>query len=269
MEINKILSAGLDDIVFIGRNKAYGAYFLRQIYGKNVRNGFIIALSIFIVALGGPVAWSKFHKETLEINKPVLVDMANIKPPPPVDPKTPPPPPPPPPPPIKTTVRFVPPVVKKDGDVPPEDPPKQEELKTVDVSDKNQKGDPDAGQQQISIDPGNGDKVVEEKHEIFKFVEQMPSYPGGEGAMMEFLKNNLHYPQQARDAEVDGRVVLTFVVDETGHISNIQILKDIGYGCGQAAVEAVKKMPAWTIGRQNGKAVSVQYNLPVMFSLGN
>jgi len=266
MELNKILTAGLDDVIFIGRNKSYGAYFLRQIYGKNVRNGFLIALATFVVALGGPVLWKKFQKETIAETKVALVDMANIKPPPPVDPKTPPPPPPPPPPPIKTTVRFVPPVIKKDADVPPEDPPKQEELKTVDVSDKNVKGDPDAGQSALTIDAGNGNAVVEEK-QIFKFVEQMPAYPGGEEAMLKFLSDNVKYPQIARDQEVEGRVILTFVVDETGHINDIQVLKDIGGGCGQAAVDAVRKMPPWTIGRQNGKAVRVQYNLPVMFTM--
>ena len=267
-DISKLQNASMDDIVFMGRNKEYGAYMLRQIYGKHVRNGYLIAMSLFLLFLGGPILLKKLMKEEVKkVEEPTLVDLANIKPPPPVDPKTPPPPPPPPPPPIKSTVKFTPPVIKKDDEVPPEDPPKQNELTKVDVSDKTEKGDPDAGVSNLVIDAGNGNQDVEVKQEPRKFVEQMPTYPGGESAMLEFLQRNMDYPEAARTQEIEGRVILNFVVDENGTITDVKCVKDIGGGCGEAAIKAVRKMPRWTPGRQNGKAVPVYFNLPVMFTL--
>jgi protein TonB len=265
MDLNKIKTADLNDIVFEGRNKVYGAYFLRRVYDKHVIRGFIISILTFVICLGGPVIWEKI-KPTAEVEKPKvsLVDLANIKPPPPVDPKTPPPPPPPPPPPLKATIKFTPPVIKKDEEV-HEDPPKQEEIQKVVISDKTQEGNKD-GIDQLEIDPNIG-KEVDAKPTIFTFVEQMPSFPGGEEKMGEFIGENLKYPSRARDNQTEGKVVLTFVVNETGGISDIKVLRDIGDGCGQAAIDVIKKMKPWSPGKQNGKAVPVQFTLPIQFSL--
>ncbi|MFM2049381.1 MAG: hypothetical protein RI955_1929 [Bacteroidota bacterium] len=265
MDLNKIKNADLNDIVFDGRNKIYGAYFLRRVYDKHVARGFIISFITFALCLAGPVIWKKIFKDApIEKQKVSLVDLANIKPPPPVDPKTPPPPPPPPPPPLKATIKFTPPVIKKDEEV-HEDPPKQEEIQKVVISDKTQEGNKD-GVDQLEVDPGIG-KEVDAKPTIFTFVEQMPAYPGGEDAMQEFLGSNIKYPARARENQTEGKVVLTFVVNETGAIGDIRILRDIGDGCGQAAVDAVKKMKNWVPGKQNGKPVQVQFTLPVQMSL--
>lgn len=140
MELSRIKTAQLDEIVFDGRNKEYGAYMLRQLYNKNVRNSFIIACIFFLVALGGPVILKYINPaEEIAKKKVEIVDMADLKPPPPVDQATPPPPPPPPPPPIQSTIKFVPPVIKPDEEVPAEDPPKQEEMKEVQVASETKK----------------------------------------------------------------------------------------------------------------------------------
>ncbi len=264
MELNKIQTATWDELVFEGRNKSYGAFLLRQIYSKHVRNGFIISLLIFIVGMGGPVLW-KIISPSLETPKPkmVVMEMKDLKPPPPPD-KTPPPPPPPPPPPVKSTIRFVPPVIKKDEEV-HEDPPKQEEMVKVQVSDKTEKG-VDNGVDKIEVDPNAG-KETGTENKIFTFVQQMPVYPGGEEAMIQFIQENLKYPVRAKDNQTEGKVVLTFVVDESGAIKDIKVLRDIGDGCGQAAIDVIKKMKPWNPGKQNGKSVQVQFTLPVDFSL--
>lgn len=107
--------------------------------------------------------------------------------------------------------------------------------------------------------------VVEEQ--IFTVVENDPEFPGGMEALYKYLAQNIKYPQLARDNNITGRVYVTFVVEKDGSIANPKVLRDIGGGCGQEAIRVVKSMPKWTPGKQRGKAVRVQFNLPVNFSL--
>ena len=98
-------------------------------------------------------------------------------------------------------------------------------------------------------------------------VEIDPEFPGGIDAMHRFFKDNIKYPQAALDNDIRGMVYVTFVVEEDGSISNPRLLRDIGGGCGNEAIRVVKMMPKWTPGKQGGKPVRVQYNLPVGFTL--
>ena len=109
------------------------------------------------------------------------------------------------------------------------------------------------------------DDVVEQ--EIFKIVEEMPSYPGGEAKLMEFVAKNIKYPQIARETGIQGRVFVNFVVEPDGSVSNVSVLRGIGGGCDEEAMRVVKSMPKWKPGKQRGKAVRVQYMLPVNFRL--
>lgn len=109
------------------------------------------------------------------------------------------------------------------------------------------------------------EEVVEEQ--IFTVVENDPEFPGGMEALYKYLAQNIKYPQLARDNNITGRVYVTFVVEKDGSIANPKVLRDIGGGCGQEAIRVVKSMPKWTPGKQRGKAVRVQFNLPVNFSL--
>ena len=103
--------------------------------------------------------------------------------------------------------------------------------------------------------------------EIFTIVEENAQFPGGESAMNKFLGENLKYPKMAQDAGIQGIVYVTFVVEPSGIITSIKILRGLGGGCDDAAVNAIKKMPKWNAGKQRGKAVRVQFNLPVRFRL--
>ncbi len=118
------------------------------------------------------------------------------------------------------------------------------------------------------------------EEEVFKVVEQMPKFPGCQNSddrnctkdkLLMFLGKNLKYPAEARKKGVKGKVVVQFVIDKAGKVKNPTILRDIGAGCGQAALDAVNEMnflpQAWTPGKQRGRAVNVQYTLPVEFNL--
>jgi TonB family protein len=102
---------------------------------------------------------------------------------------------------------------------------------------------------------------------VFMAVEQQPTFPGGVKAMFQFLGDNIKYPKAASDANVSGRVFISFIVDASGTISDVTVLKGIGFGCDEEAVRVVSKFPKWTPGMQDGKTVSVKYNLPIMFQL--
>ena len=109
------------------------------------------------------------------------------------------------------------------------------------------------------------EEVVEQ--EIFKIVEEMPSFPGGEAKLMEYVGKNIKYPQIARETGIQGRVFVNFVVEPDGSVSNVTVLRGIGGGCDEEAMRVVKNMPKWKPGKQRGKAVRVQYMLPVNFRL--
>ena len=113
-------------------------------------------------------------------------------------------------------------------------------------------------------------EVVEEEvveQEIFQIVEEMPSYPGGEKALLEYVAKNIKYPQIARETGIQGRVFVGFVVEPDGSVSNVKILRGIGGGCDEEAMRVIKSLPKWKPGKQRGKAVRVSYQIPVVFKL--
>ena len=103
--------------------------------------------------------------------------------------------------------------------------------------------------------------------EVYTIVEQMPEFPGGVDKMIEFMAENIHYPEEAKEAEIQGRVFVSFVVEEDGSIGNVTLLRGIGHGCDEEAMRVVKSMPKWQPGMQRGKAVRVSYILPIVFKL--
>lgn len=104
-------------------------------------------------------------------------------------------------------------------------------------------------------------------NEKYVVVDKDPEYPGGLEAMYRFIGENLVYPDLARDNNIQGIVHISFIVEKDGTIGNIKILRNIGGGCGEAAVDVVKKMPKWKPGEAEGKPVRVQYTLPLNFAL--
>jgi protein TonB len=116
------------------------------------------------------------------------------------------------------------------------------------------------------VPPVEDEEEVEEA-EIFTVVESMPTFPGGMGALMKYLAENIKYPPLAKESGIQGRVFINFVVEPDGRISNVKVLRGIGGGCDEEAVRVVKSMPKWSPGKQRGKPVRVSYNLPVKFTL--
>jgi TonB family protein len=104
-------------------------------------------------------------------------------------------------------------------------------------------------------------------NKIFTVVEEQPMFPGGIESMYKFLGENIKYPEAASNANVSGRVFLSFVVTETGEINDIQVLKGLGFGCDAEAIRVLKSFPKWQPGKQNGIPVNVRYNLPINFQL--
>lgn len=273
MDSNLAAKASLDDIVFEGRNKAYGAYLLRRLYNSHITKAAIIATVLFFLFISIPLISKMIAgEEEVVVNERIITEV-DLAPPPPIDEATPPPPPPPPdlpppPPPVRATVKYTPPVVKRDEEVVEEEEiPDVEVLEEIDAGVETVEGSKDAPPDLGDID-GTSDvvaEVVEEKP--YTYVEQMPTFPGGESEMMKYLGKNIRYPAAAQRAGIEGIVVLSFVVSKTGEISEIQVLKNLGGGTDEEAVRVVKTMPTWTPGKQNGRAVPVRYTLPVRYTI--
>ncbi len=111
------------------------------------------------------------------------------------------------------------------------------------------------------------EEVEEAEEEVFLVVEEEPEFPGGLDALSKFIADNIKYPQLAKENNITGRVFVSFVVEKDGRVGQVKILRDIGGGCGNEAVRVVKMMPKWKPGKQRGKAVRSQFNLPVNFDL--
>lgn len=103
--------------------------------------------------------------------------------------------------------------------------------------------------------------------EIFTVVEESPSFPGGDVARIKFLQQNIVYPQMARESGIQGTVYVTFVVERNGNVTDVRVLRGIGGGCDEEAVRVIKAMPKWQPGKQRGKPVRVQFNMPIKFTL--
>lgn len=253
------------ELVFKGRNQTYGAYELRKLYPRNAFLGIVLSIVLFSLSVSAPLIY-KLISEAIPEEKIVKVDQTNVlEEPPPVDKNQPAPPPPPPPPPLKSTIKFTPPVIKPDEEVPDEPPPTQEKLQEVDAGTKTVEGDPDAEVDLSGLD-GSGE-VIEEQEQAFVAVEQMPEFPGGEQALINYIAKNTKYPAIARENNIEGRVFISFVVEKDGSISNVDVIRGIGGGCDEEAKRVIKSLPSFAPGKQNGRAVRVQYNVPVNFKL--
>lgn len=200
--------------------------------------GMVFALALVLVAF----EWKIFDK-TQTVSTDLQLDLIEEE----IIPQSIQKPPPPPPPPAPTTVIEI---VDDEKEI-------EEELEIEDLE-----VDQDT---EIEIIEDVYEEVVEE--EIFTIVEEMPSFPGGEAKLFEYLGKNIRYPQIAREAGISGVVYVNFVVGPEGNISDVKVLRGIGGGADEEAIRVVKNMPKWSPGKQRGKPVKVSYNLPIRFSL--
>ena len=271
MENENWLKRSMDDIVFDGRNKAYGAFQLRRLYDKHMTRAMLVGILFFLLAVSSPQIIRLIKGFLPEKENELIMKEVTLAEPPPIDPKQPPPPPPPKvdPPPIKDQIKFVPPKVKKDEEVKEEEPPPPtvEEIKDKDIATETKKGE-EGGVDASLVEPPP--PVVEEEKkepEVFNFVEQMPEFPDGPAAMMKYIQSNMKYPAIARENDIQGTVVVQFVVAKDGDITKVNVVRGIGGGCDEEAVRVVKSMPNWKSGKHNGKAVPVNFTLPIKFKL--
>jgi protein TonB len=155
-------------------------------------------------------------------------------------------------------------VVKKNEEVRDEEPITEiKDIKeNVEISNANREGDENAEPVVNEIIEA---PVVETK--VFTIVEQMPEFPGGEGALFKFIQSNIQYPPMERDNDIQGRVIVGFVVNEDGSVSDVSVKKGVSAGLDKEAIRVVKLLPKFKPGKQQGKAVKVAYVLPIMFKL--
>lgn len=272
MEAKQILHSDFLDILFEGKNQNYGAYVLRRQYERRLAKALIVTLLIVLAAILWFAISNYLAKQAALHPKPVAKDVVlqqvDIK-----QPNQPPPPPPPPapePPKVKPQVQFTPPKVVKDNEVKPnEQPPDLDKIKNQAISTVTKAGDVNGIDPGLVADKGTGVvAAAPPPNKVFTFVEQMPSFPGGEDALMKYLHDHIRYPAVARENGIQGTVVVQFIVGPDGTIRDVTTVgAPKGGGLEQEAIRVVKGMPRWLPGKQNGRAVNVQYSLPVRFVL--
>jgi protein TonB len=247
------------DIVFEGKNKAYGAYDLRKSNTKTTFRALIIGAVLFSVLVAAPLIMSLLPDSSGDDDSLDTKIVTMKLPPKKEEPKKDLPPPPPPPPKVDQ-VKFVKPVVAKAEEV-TEEPPKITEIKDKKLGNETIKGDPDA---ELTVEPvGNGPAaVVEEDNTVYNTagIEVKPDFPGGIEKFYNFISRNYQAPEEEG---LKGKVFVSFVVEKDGSLTDIKVIRDIGYGTGKEAIRVLNKCPKWTPGEQNGKKVRVLYSLPI------
>jgi protein TonB len=244
------------EIVFEGRNKVYGAYELRKTNSKTTLRALIIGSVLFGFAIAAPLLINLIPKG----NDDTSLDqkITTVKLPPKDKPKENIPPPPPPPPKVDVQ-KFVKPVVAKADEV-TEEPPKIVDIKDKKLGSETIKGDPDA---ELTVEPvGNGPADIVDDNNIYNTagIEVKPDFPGGMAKFYKYVGNNYRTPEEEGLA---GKVYVTFVVEKDGSLTDIKVVRDIGFGTGKEAIRVLKSCPKWNPGEQNGKKVRVLYSLPI------
>jgi TonB family protein len=144
---------------------------------------------------------------------------------------------------------------------PPPPPPRNEKMAVTELD----------AQPRVSVQITKLEVIPEKKEsppsEVFVVVEEMPAFPGGDKAMMEFIYNNIVYPQEAKEKNIQGRVVLRFVVKYNGEVGDVQVIKGVDPLLNKEAQRVIENLPVWKPGKQGGKPVNVWYSVPVTFQL--
>ena len=269
------------EMVFAGKNKEYGAYQLRK--GTSGRN--IKALLILVIAaalVGGFLAWKVIEQKQAEEQQAYMEAMQlqqlqdqakkEEKKKEPVKPK------------IepkkeipvaRETQKFTAPVIKKDELVKEENQVKQMDKldEKVAVGTENKEGTKDRLAEAVRSDiavtapPPPPAPKPEVSNKVFDVVEEMPHFPGGPAALQAFLSSNTKYPVVAQENGVQGRVIVSFVVERDGSITDVKVVRSVDPSLDREATRVVKSMPRWSPGKQNGSAVRVKYTVPVVFRL--
>ncbi len=271
-----VLVGTLDDIVFFGRNQAYGAFQLRRSYKQHLGTALALTVAATALLLLLPLVVRYFAPEIV-VAAPIIPndDFGRLTP---VDiierPVV-----------VPPTARAAAPAVtvrphsdiatevvadKKITFTPkPTDLPQDNGLSGPTTSTSSGNPDGSSGHATASGKGGPGTDsaapAVAAPSVVPTYVERMPEFAGGQDALRRYLQKHLRYPGAALANQIAGKVYLTFVVGADGAISEVTVIKDLGYGTGEAAARAVREMPAWTPGMQNRRSVPVRFTLPITF----
>lgn len=263
------------DIVFQGRNKVYGAYQLRR--GTSKRNivSMIFVAAVAAVAYLGLAAYNSYQeaqkakfeaemeaslldaKKEAKVEKktetPKVEQVQKVEK-------------------VKSSIAFTPPVIKKDSEVKPEEEMKtQDELKETKtaIGAFDVKGNDEAGGTVLKavedIAAPEPPKQEEEQNKIFEVVEQQPQFPGG--SVNGWLADHIKYPVVAAENGIQGRVVVQFVVERDGSVSQVKVVRGVDPSLDKEAQRVISSMPKWIPGKQNGQAVRSRFTVPVTFRL--
>ena len=259
------------EIIFAGKNKAYGAYQIRRSYLDYLLRAFLGAVTLIFVLSALPkilsnIAVTKTESVTEEDRifttvktpeKPPQPKLKIAAAPPPV---------------VKQTFRLVPPKVLPNDLVTDQQKTTTVEEAEKDLGTPGKTSSAGNGEEEIPQFPGTGGlyeppaartEAVDTVMDIIT-VEKMPSFPGGDGELIRFIRDNLVYPTTAC---VQGTVAVSFVIGKDGEVYDVKLLKDIGAGCGREAMRVIKMMPRWIPGESNGHPVKVRFTMPVRFKL--
>ena len=269
MENSAILTADILDIIFEGRNKEYGAYDLRKSYKKRMLISISVMLSLILLMFLGYAMAGNNDKKLADMR---IID-THLAPPPEKAPPPLPPPPVKPPPPQVQTAKFPPPRIVKDEEVKPEDkPPVNDDLENQKIGLVNQKGIVD---ENVTAPPDLGtDKGIIElpkkpnPDSLFLSVQIESEYPGGRPKWELFLNRNLQYPQEASDNEIQGTVVVQFIVDAEGNVSSVEAISGPAE-LRESAVRVIKKSGRWIPAVQNGTHVKSYKRQPILYRINN
>lgn len=275
--MKKKIQMSLDDMLFEHKNKDYGAYAIRQAYKANLTKATVLGSSLMLFVFLSSFVLNKLHPKPKEespkapivtlIDPPLIIpDIPEPEIPQPRQQR------------LVRQVEF-PPQVRPVENNEPEDEqgiPNEEELKDAAIGNETLEGPPATGS---FVEPATVDLAVyadvpeppappaPKIDEPLLLSEVMPEFEGGMKQMYKWLGKNLRYPNAAAKAGVQGKVVLTFVVEKSGQITGVKILKGIGFGCDEEASRVLEAMPKWKPGLQNGRPVRVRYTLPLNFKL--
>ncbi len=255
--ISETVGLTYEDIIFQTRNRAYGAFDLRKRYKPTLSRALGLGVGLFLGTLAAPTIYARFWPhESVNINQSMteatLTKLAE--------------------PPAELPI-FIPPVEQAPAvNTVRNLPPTTEQLQDATSGTQTAEGTGDidiiaAPEATIATAIEKAVEVDAKAEAPFTIVEQQPEYPGGLEALRTFLGKNLNYPRSAASAGVSGRVYVSFVVNTDGSLTDLQVLKGIGFGCDEEAVRVMQKMPHWRPGKQSGRAVRVKYNLPISFTL--
>lgn len=265
------------DIVFQGRNKVYGAYQLRRSTGKRNIWAMVFVAAVAAVTYLGLAAYNSYQaaqkakfeaemeaslietKKEAKVEKktetPKVEQVQKVEK-------------------VKSSIAFTPPVIKKDSEVKPEEEMKtQDELKETKtaIGAFDVKGNDESGGTVLKavedIATPEPPKQEAEQNKVFDVVEQQPQFPGGMGALNQWLGSNIKYPAMAVENGIEGRVIVQFVVERDGSVSGVHVVRGVDPSLDKEATRVVAQMPKWIPGKQNGSAVRVKYTVPVTFRL--